>query len=630
MLSSPRCAPSSSRSCSSPGGRSKGVPVEALADGRGRARQRRGAHRRDRRRAGRGLLGAPAWSASSAPRSMEEAVALATAIARERTPATVLLSPAAASFDMFRDYEARGAAFKAAVAELADAGRTDDGGPALPLGSDDEQPRGRTQRLPPAQGSRAEQLALPAATHGGARQPRAPPPQRPARSAVVAGDHAATPWHAPPVTPPARPPATAAAGRVVKGPQRERHEPDYLLMVAAVGALGHRHPDGLLQPRPRRRARQAASSTRVTTQLGWGLLGGLVLVLVMRIDYRYWRSFSVLGIVHRGGPAACSCWVPASRRCCEPIRRQRRHALAARSAACRAFQPTELAKLALVVFLAHWLGHARQAGGHASAAACCRSRSLVGVVAALVLLEPDLGTTGVLVLTAFTMFFVAGGSIWQLAAAAAGGRSPAVAGVVADEAVHAATASTIFIDPFADAAGAGYQTVRGHLRRWRSAASPARALASASSRLACRCRPLRTTSSSRSWARSSASSAACIVIGLFLLLAWRGMRVAMNAPDTFGGLLALGITAWLTFQAFINIAVVVSLIPMTGMPLPFLSDGGTSLVVVLAAVGILLSISRETVTRGASAHEDPHRSRGHGRPHLPRPGRRDPAADPSA
>jgi cell division protein FtsW len=93
-----------------------------------------------------------------------------------------------------------------------------------------------------------------------------------------------------------------------------------------------------------------------------------------------------------------------------------------------------------------------------------------------------------------------------------------------------------------------------------------------------------------------------VVIGLFLLLAWRGTRIAMHAPDTFGGLLALGITGWLTFQAFINIAVVVKLIPMTGMPLPFLSDGGTSLVVALAAVGILLSISRETVSRGVIAH----------------------------
>ena len=72
----------------------------------------------------------------------------------------------------------------------------------------------------------------------------------------------------------------------------------------------------------------------------------------------------------------------------------------------------------------------------------------------------------------------------------------------------------------------------------------------------------------------------------------------MRAPDTFGGLLAVGITAWLTFQAFINIGVVVNLLPLTGITLPFVSSGGTSLVVSFAAVGILLSISRETQPRG--------------------------------
>ena len=187
----------------------------------------------------------------------------------------------------------------------------------------------------------------------------------------------------------------------------------------------------------------------------------------------------------------------------------------------------------------------------------------------------------------------------------------------------------IFLDPFADAAGAGYQTVRGLYSLAYGGITG---------------KGLGVSQQPGGWSVPAAENdfifavvgqefgflGGLLVIGLFLLLAWRGMRVAMNAPDTFGGLLALGITAWLTFQAFINIAVVVSLIPMTGMPLPFLSKGGTSLVVVLAAVGILLSISRETVTRGASAHEDPHRSRGHRRPHLSRPGRRDPAADPSA
>jgi cell division protein FtsW len=91
----------------------------------------------------------------------------------------------------------------------------------------------------------------------------------------------------------------------------------------------------------------------------------------------------------------------------------------------------------------------------------------------------------------------------------------------------------------------------------------------------------------------------------------------LAAPDTFGALLAAGITAWLCIQAFINIGVVVVLIPVTGITLPFISAGGSSLVISLAAVGVLLSISRETVERGTwnDAHAD--RGRRHGRTHLP-------------
>jgi cell division protein FtsW len=111
------------------------------------------------------------------------------------------------------------------------------------------------------------------------------------------------------------------------------------------------------------------------------------------------------------------------------------------------------------------------------------------------------------------------------------------------------------------------------------------------------------------------------VIGLYLLFAYRGIRVALGAPDTFGALLAVGVTAWLTFQAFINIAVVVVLLPVTGITLPFLSDGGSSLVVSFAAVGILLSISRETLPRGIFNNADPHRRRWNRRPRLPGAGR---------
>lgn len=80
---------------------------------------------------------------------------------------------------------------------------------------------------------------------------------------------------------------------------------------------------------------------------------------------------------------------------------------------------------------------------------------------------------------------------------------------------------------------------------------------------------------------------------LFVILAVRGFKIAKNAPDDFGRLLAVGITSWIIFQAFINIAAITAIIPLTGIPLPFISYGGTSLIFLLAGVGILLNISKQ-------------------------------------
>jgi cell division protein FtsW len=87
------------------------------------------------------------------------------------------------------------------------------------------------------------------------------------------------------------------------------------------------------------------------------------------------------------------------------------------------------------------------------------------------------------------------------------------------------------------------------------------------------------------------------VISLFLFFLWRGIRVARMAPDKFGELLAVGIVAWVVCQAFINIAAITGLIPLTGIPLPFISFGGTSLAVLMAAVGVLLNISRHSTLK---------------------------------
>ena len=112
------------------------------------------------------------------------------------------------------------------------------------------------------------------------------------------------------------------------------------------------------------------------------------------------------------------------------------------------------------------------------------------------------------------------------------------------------------------------------------------------------------------------------MIVLFLAFAYLGIRTSLGAPDTFGALLAAGITAWICIQAFINIGVVVGLLPVTGIPLPFVSAGGSSLVISFAAVGILLSVSRETVEKGTWNDAPADRGRGNGRSYLPGPRRR--------
>jgi cell division protein FtsW len=244
---------------------------------------------------------------------------------------------------------------------------------------------------------------------------------------------------------------------------------------------------------------------------------------------------------------------------------------------------------------------------------------IVGPVLFLVFREPDLGTTGVLTLTAFTMFFVAGASLWQFAAMVPAGAAGLVVAILGTG--YQLDRVRAFLDPWADPQGNGYHTVQGLLALGvggtlgiglggnNSPSAPFLPNATNDFVFALIGQEL-------------GFFGAVAVIVLYLVLAWRGLRIALNTPDKFGRLLATGITAWLTFQAFINIAVVVVLLPVTGITLPFVSAGGSSLAISFAAVGILLSISRETLPRGTWNDADPDRRRRYGRSRLPRVGRR--------
>jgi len=291
-----------------------------------------------------------------------------------------------------------------------------------------------------------------------------------------------------------------------------------------------------------------------------------------------------------------------------------------------AVHPAEIAKLGLIVYLAHWLANkGKLISGFRTGTI---QFLLIAVpIIALVFKEPDLGTTVVITLTAFTMFFVAGASLRQLGTMGAIGF---VGVLLVGLRSYQLDRIKTFLDPWADPLGAGFHTIQGLLALGLGGIF---GTGLGESKLA---GGLYLPNAWNDFIYAIIGEefgfvGAGIVIILFILLAYAGIRTALRAPDTFGALLAAGITAWLCFQAFINIAVVVALLPVTGITLPFISAGGSSLLVSFAAAGILLSISRETIEprdRGPKPEarrtdEAADRGRGHRGPHLPGAGRRD-------
>jgi cell division protein FtsW len=281
-----------------------------------------------------------------------------------------------------------------------------------------------------------------------------------------------------------------------------------------------------------------------------------------------------------------------------------------------AVQPSELAKLALIVYLAHWM--ARR--GSAVAGFTTGFLPFVVIVAPFVLLvfkSPDIGSAGVLGVTAVVMFFLAGANPLYLLGLSA---SAVVAAAVLMKDYQAARLQS-FTDPFADATGTGYHAVQGLL----SLGIGGLFGAGLGERAAAGGIVLPNAHNDYIFAvvgQEFGFVGASLVVVAFVLLAWRGMRISLTAPDTFGALLAAGLTAYLCVQAFVNIGVVVTLLPVTGITLPFVSAGGSSLIVSLVAGGILLAISRETAVHGGGMDASGDRGRRHGRAYLPGRGRR--------
>jgi cell division protein FtsW len=266
-------------------------------------------------------------------------------------------------------------------------------------------------------------------------------------------------------------------------------------------------------------------------------------------------------------------------------------------------QPAEFAKLALILYLAFWLGARRDRIGRGGTA--IGFVLVTGVIGGLVFAEPDLGTAIVIGAVALAMYFAAGARLWMFAALAMLSCVLALAGALA----HPERVERLmtFIDPWKDPRDAGYQAIQA-LYGLALGGLSGEGLGAGREKFGFLPFPY-TDSIFAILGDELGLIGTLAVMMLFLVLAYRGVRIALAAPDSMGALIATGITTWLVFQAWVNMAVVASLIPMTGITLPFISYGGSSLCVGLIAVGILLNVGRQAARAPATVSRAPRRWR---------------------
>lgn len=319
----------------------------------------------------------------------------------------------------------------------------------------------------------------------------------------------------------------------------------------------------------------------VTRQVMWAVTGLALLSMIMRIDYRTYRNEQVIwaGLVV---VAVLLVGVLFSR----PIKGSRRWF----GLGGFGIQPSELAKMAAVFFTAFVLDR-RMHRINDVKYALAPIALIVGGLAGLILIEPDFGTAAALSVVVAAMVIAAGLSYRYILGLALVGLPAAY--LVLMSADYRRRRFLAFLDPWADPLGDGYHIIQS-LIAVGSGGVFGRGLMGGIQKLFYLPEP-QTDFIFAVIAEELGLLGATMVVACFGVIAWRGLRAATTAPDRFGALLALGITMMVVAQAFVNLSVVLGLMPTKGIPLPLVSNGGSSLLVNLAAIGVLLNISQHAV-----------------------------------
>jgi cell division protein FtsW len=333
--------------------------------------------------------------------------------------------------------------------------------------------------------------------------------------------------------------------------------------------------------------------TILTRQALWMVVGVGALLIFARIDYRVWRRWSVplvlctlcllmavlvpgLGVTAGGS----SRWIGFG---------------------LLRIQPSELMKLAMVVFAADIVVKRTDRSAPAKQVIAPVMGVLI-VSAALIIKQPDMGTAMVLGCIAFGVLFMSGVSLTPLIKVLVTSGLVAVVFALGDS--YRRDRILSFINPSAHQSGSGYQVWQsliglgsGHLfglglgggrEKWGTLPNA------------------HTDFIFSVVGEELGLVGAVVILALFFALAWYGFRAAGRAPDRFGSLMAVGVTIWITSQAVINIGAVIGVLPVTGIPLPFISFGGSSLVIALAAMGVLLNIAKQERSGPRGRPRRPH------------------------
>ncbi|MCR1949717.1 stage V sporulation protein E [Clostridium sp. DSM 100503] len=313
-------------------------------------------------------------------------------------------------------------------------------------------------------------------------------------------------------------------------------------------------------------------------QLIWAITGLVVMVFIASIDYHKLKKFTphlliitiplLVAVFFFPAVNGAKRWIQLG-----PL----------------SFQPSELTKYVVVLFLAmsldlkgdgvkkFWTGIVPYLG-------------VAGFFAGMILLEKNLSIAAIIMIVTFIMLFVAGGRIQDLFGKVAPVLLVAVMFFIFGEDYRRARMLN-FLNPWKDPAGDGYQLIQSF---YALGAGGITGLGLGQSRQKTLYMPEPHNDFIFSIIGEELGLIGCLfIVALFVFFVWRGIKVAMKAKDTYGTLLSIGITSIIAVQAIINIAVVTGSMPVTGVPMPFISYGGTSLVINMMAMGILLNISRQ-------------------------------------